>query len=233
MNLPTAVNVLRWLIWDTFCQSLASRIFWLMLAISGIAFVFCASVGVSGGKAPRDPKNPTEFLPRDQAGDPAMAEQHGVNIIEGELTLAFGAVRVPHARDAEDSVHFLQLILSSGVAGTLGILMSLIWTAGFLPSFLEPQSASVLLTKPVPRWLLVLGKFFGMILFVGLHAAVFVGGTWLLLGIRTGVWTQAYLLSIPLLMLQFAFFYSFSMFLAVATRSTIACIIGSVLFWLL
>ena len=34
-------------------------------------------------------------------------------------------------------------------------------------------------------------------------------------------------------MLQFAFFYSFSMFLAVSTRSAIACMVGVVLFWLL
>jgi hypothetical protein len=38
---------------------------------------------------------------------------------------------------------------------------------------------------------------------------------------------------IPLLLLQFAIFYSFSILLAVVTRSTVACVFGSVLFWLL
>ena len=38
---------------------------------------------------------------------------------------------------------------------------------------------------------------------------------------------------IPLLLLQFAIFYSFSVLLAVITRSTVACVFGSVLFWLL
>jgi hypothetical protein len=36
-----------------------------------------------------------------------------------------------------------------------------------------------------------------------------------------------------LLLLQFAVFYSFSMLLAVVSRSTVACVFGSVLFWLL
>jgi hypothetical protein len=40
-------------------------------------------------------------------------------------------------------------------------------------------------------------------------------------------------LCIPLLLLHFAIFYSFSVLLAVITRSTVACVFGSVLFWLL
>ncbi len=233
MNLPAAVNVVRWLIWDTFCQSLASRIFWVMLTVSLVAMVFCFGVGVTGGKIEADPGQKPEFIHKDMVTDREAAEKTGVNFIEGEVTLGFGTVRVPHARGADDSIHFLQLMLSSGVAGTFGMLLTLIWTAGFLPSFLEPNAASVLLTKPVPRWTLLLGKFQGMVAFVGLQATVFVGGTWLVLGFRTGVWNEVYLASIPLLMIEFAFFYSFSVFLAVATRSTIVCIIGSILFWIL
>lgn len=233
MSLPAAINVLRWLVWDTFCQSLASRIFWVMLCVSLIAVFFCLSVGVTGGVVESDPGEKPEYIHKEMVTDVEAAKTSGVNFIEGDLTLGFGMVRVPHARGAEDSIHFLQLTLSSGVAGTIGMLLTLIWTAGFLPSFLEANAASLLLTKPVPRWILVLGKFLGMVAFVGLQAAIFVGGTWLVLGIRTGIWNTVYLLSIPLLMMEFAFFYSFSMLLAVATRSTIVCIIGTILFWLL
>ncbi len=232
MNLSAAMNVLRWLAWDTFRQAIAGRIFWVMLAISAVAILFCSSVGVRGGFVARSPKEVTEFIPRNSA-DPEVIKRSGVTEIEGDLTLAFGAIHVPHARAADDSVHFLQLILSTGVAGTLGLLMTLVWTSGFVPAFLEPQAASVLLTKPTPRWLLLLGKFVGMVAIVGLQAGLFVGGTWLALGIATGVWTEAYLRAVPLLMIQFAFFCSASIFLAVVSRSTFVCIVGSVLFWLL
>jgi hypothetical protein len=53
------------------------------------------------------------------------------------------------------------------------------------------------------------------------------------LGLATGVWNPAYLNCIPLLLLHFAIFFSFSVLLAVLTRSTVACVIGSLLFWLL
>src|SRR5262249_52015854 len=74
------------------------------------------------------------------------------------------------------------------VADWAGLLLALVWTAGFLPSFLEPASVSVLLAKPVPRWLVLAGKVLGVVAFVGVLAVAFVGATWLALALRTGVW---------------------------------------------
>jgi ABC-type transport system involved in multi-copper enzyme maturation permease subunit len=124
------------------------------------------------------------------------------------------------------------LYLVAIVADTAGVLLALLWTAGFLPTFLEPQAATVLLAKPAPRWVVLLGKYLGVVLFVGLFAALFVGGTWTALGARTGVWVGAYWLAVPLLMLNFAVFYAVSAFLAVWTRSTVASAFGVLLFWL-
>src|SRR5262249_23044651 len=126
---------------------------------------------------------------------------------------------------------FLQLLLAGGVADAAGLLLALVWTAGFLPTFLEPASASVLLAKPVPRWSLLAGKYLGVLAFVAFQATVFVGGTWLALAARTGIWDATYLLCIPVLLLHFAIFYSVSALIAVCTRSTVACVLGSVLFW--
>src|SRR5262249_25237106 len=57
--------------------------------------------------------------------------------------------------------------------------------------------------------------------------------TWLALGLRTGVWSPNYLLCIPLVLLHFGIFFSGSALIAVCTRSTVACVFGAVLFWLL
>jgi ABC-type transport system involved in multi-copper enzyme maturation permease subunit len=165
--------------------------------------------------------------------NPARARQEGIETVSGRMTLAFGAVSIPVGRERTDSVHFLELLLAGGIAGTLGILLALVWTAGFVPAFLEPHAASVLLAKPAARWQLLLGKYFGVLTFVGCQVVLFVGLTWLALGLRTTVWDTAYLWCIPLLLLQFAIFYSFSVLLGVLTRSTIACVFGSLLFWLM
>jgi hypothetical protein len=69
--------------------------------------------------------------------------------------------------------------------------------------------------------------------FVAFQRTILVGGTWLALGPRIGVWNPGYLWTIPLLVLHFGIFFSFSILLAVCTRSTIVCVVGSVVFWFL
>ena len=235
MNLPAAILVLRCLIRDTFRQSLASGIFWLMLGVSVLCTLFCLSAGVSDSEILHKPDELTEFLPRHDraAKDAAKVANQGVDVVRGDLTLAFGAIRLPLGRDAEDSVRFLQLILAGGVADALGLLLALVWTAGFLPAFLEPSAASVLLSKPLPRWALLAGKYAGVLAFVGFQSIVFVGATWFALGFRTGIWVPEYWLCVPMLLCHFAIMYSASAFLAVCTRNTVACVFGSLLFWLL
>ena len=52
----------------------------------------------------------------------------------------------------------------------------------------------------MPRWSLLAGKFLGVLAFVALQASLFVGGTWLALGLRTGVWDPTYFLCVPILL---------------------------------
>jgi hypothetical protein len=164
---------------------------------------------------------------------PEDARHEGVETLAGRMTLAFGAVSIPVSRERRDAVHFLELVLAEGIAGTFGLLLALVWTAGFVPSFLEPGAASVLLAKPLPRWQLLLGKYLGVLAFVAVQVSLFVALTWLALGLRTHVWSLTYWWSIPLLLVQFAIFYSFSILVAVVTRSTVACVFGAALFWCL
>ena len=166
------------------------------------------------------------------ANNPEMARHEGVDTVGGRMSLAFGAISFPVARERADSVRFLELVLSAGVTGSAGLLLALVWTAGFLPTFLDPRAASVLLAKPVGRSQLLVGKYLGVLIFVGLQVVLFVVLTWLALGLRTNVWDMAYWWCIPLLVVQFAVLYSFSALLAVTTRSTVACVFGSLLFWL-
>ena len=53
---------------------------------------------------------------------------------------------------------FLELLLAGGIAGTFGLLMALVWTAGFVPTFLEPRGGVGLPRKPIARWQLLLGN---------------------------------------------------------------------------
>jgi len=206
MNARAAASVARWLARDTFRQAWAAGVSQAMLAVSAAAVLVCLTVrleSADGGEAPQ------------------------------RVSLLFGAVDYVTQHGRADAVREVQLVLAGLVADQAGVLLALVWTAGLLPGFLGPDSAAVLLAKPVPRWGLLVGKYLGVVLFVAFQAVVFVAGTWLALGVRTGVWDARYLWAVPVLLAHFAIFYSFSAFLAAWTRSTVACVFGSLVFWIL
>lgn len=235
MNLRAHATVILALIADTLRQSLASRVCWLIAAVSAICIGVSLSVDVGGASTDPPPTDEViEYLPRDTPEQlRAKAASQGIEIVSGELGIGFGALRIPVGRNARDALAFFQLLLAGLIADSAGLLLTLVWTAAFLPAFLEPASVAVLLAKPVPRWYLLAGKYLGTVAFVAGQAVLFVGGTWVALGIRTGWWEGAYLWCIPLLIGHFAIFYSFSVLLAVCGRSTIVCVFGSVVFWLI
>ena len=144
MNVRCNLGFLKHLIQDTFRQAVASGICWMMLVVTAICVVFCLSVDVSGDVALHSDSEPVFFLPQpqdhaivpsagaSQAGrlpletDPALARREGIETINGRMTMEFGAVSFPVSRERSDAVHFLQLILASGIAGTFGLLLTLV-----------------------------------------------------------------------------------------------------------
>lgn len=222
MDAPAVLYALRWLIHDTFRQTLTSRVFWILLGLSLLCIVFCLGVSVEGGAV----RDVNELL------TPHGELIHGAKNAPGKLSLFFGAFTNDFTRTAASEVHFLLSVFASWAGGVAGLLIALVFTAGFIPESLQPSAAAVLLSKPIPRWLFLLGKYLGVVCFVALHVIIFFVGTWLAMGLRTGHWPIGYLLGIPLMIFHFAIIFSFSVMLAVLFRNPTASVIGTVLFWI-
>ena len=206
MTAGNAFTPSRLLILDTFRQAKASGITAMMLVVTAVCGVLCLSVRITNDVSLHAGEDPPLFLPsnlprvEDLKGpispeaksillkDPAVAQRDGPDLIRGEVSLAFGAITFPLARERVDSVRFLETVLGGAIAGTFGLLLALVWTAGFMPTFLETGAIAVLIAKPVKRRTLFLGKYVGVMFFMGCQVALFVGLTWLALGVRTGVW---------------------------------------------
>ncbi len=237
MTLPAVLFVIRGLIADTRAQARAAGLTIGMAAVTAMCVVFCLGVGITG-EAPQLATRPWEaadLIPKAEAQrlkmDPEAVRAEGVDVPGGDLTLFFGMVHVPLQRHSSHTVRLIQIILAGGLADTIGILLALVWTASFLPGFLEPATASVLLAKPAPRWSLLIGKFAGVVVAVVLQAFIFVLLTWLALGIRTGLWDVRYFLAVPVMFVHFVVFLSVSAFIAVWTRSAVACALGTLIVW--
>ena len=233
MNSPTALLMVRWMVSLTFREALASKLFWVTTGFSGLCILLCLSVRVDG-PAPL-PLERGEVRMRLPAEDynrlGAKARAEGLDPASSELSILFGAFRVRYRHYPEDAVRFLQFLLAGFIADTAGVLLALVWTAGFLPTFLEPRNLTVLVSKPVPRWSLLLGKYLGVLGFVAVQATFLVVGTWLALLLRTGVGEPRYLLCVPILLVHFAVFFSVTVLLAVWTRSTVVSLVGVLAFW--
>lgn len=217
---------IRHLVADTFRQSIASRLFMATTAAIFVCVALCASARIEG-KGATTPKGETELFGGD--GKPLS----GPNPKPGHVSLGFGAITLPLFRDAEEEVLFLESALAKWGAGSIGVLLAIVWTGGFLPDFLRPSSVSILLAKPLSRTTLLIGKCVGILIFVSVEAIAFVGGTWIALGLRTGIWNSAYLWAAPLFVLEFGVVFAISALLAVWTRNASAAIFGSIAFWVI
>jgi hypothetical protein len=198
-------TALRWLVRDVFRQARTTGLTATLAACTAAAVLACLTV---------------QYHPAPDADG------------KGTLTTLFGLVTVIAGESHDTAVNFLQFVLAGVVADTVGVLLALVWTAGFLPAALDPAAASVLLAKPVPRGTVLIGKVVGVVVYVAVHATAFVALTAVALGARTGVWSAGYWLCIPLLLGHFTAFFCVSALVAVSTRSTAGCVVGSLVVWL-
>ncbi|MCX6621722.1 MAG: ABC transporter permease subunit [Acidobacteria bacterium] len=79
---------------------------------------------------------------------------------------------------------------------TWGMFLSAFASAGLVPSILEPGRIELLLSKPVWRWQILLGRYVGNVLIIALNTTYVVVGVWLIFGAKTGVWLPGFLWTI-------------------------------------
>jgi ABC-type transport system involved in multi-copper enzyme maturation permease subunit len=130
-------------------------------------------------------------------------------------------------------LYILEDTIIGGLGAWVAILISVIITAFFIPNMLRKGTVDLLLVKPVHRWSLLLYKFVGGLTFIFLNTSVAVGGVWLALGLRSGIWAPSFLLCIFVITGFFAILYSISTLFAVLTRSPIVAILLTCGIWFL
>jgi ABC-type transport system involved in multi-copper enzyme maturation permease subunit len=151
-----------------------------------------------------------------------------------ELSLFFGALPLSFWNQPLGShIIFIEHGLVDWIGATVAILIGLIITGFFIPNMLRKGNIDLLLVKPIRRPMLLTFKFLGGLLFMFINTAFVVLGIWLMVGLRSGIWAPAFLLTIPILTLSFAIPYSVSALAGVLTRSPIVSILASCVVWAL
>lgn len=172
-----------------------------------------AQLRLQRGEEDFDPRNPKEAL----AIKELLVERAKVDA-EGTPPLRRG-------------VEMVLFIFSSG-AFSLSMLLFIAACAGYFPNMLESGGIDMVLSKPLDRLRVYLGKFLGgLVLFTAAVAlaylVVFLG-----LGIRTGVWHGGIFYAMPLQVFSAAVLYAILSTVGVFFRNSTLCLIVGLLFYI-
>jgi len=102
---------------------------------------------------------------------------------------------------------------------TFGMFLAVFASSGLIPSVLEPGRIELLLSKPLSRTHILLGRYAGNVLVVFLNSLFLVLGVWIILGIKTGIWSPVFLVAIATTTFIFAVLLSVVVLIGVLFES--------------
>lgn len=193
------------LIVDCFREALDRKLFWVMAAIS---------VAIAAGMAC------------------ISFDEKGVDILFGAWHLDLDALSTSNPRRHGLIGSVLTQIIADIYIGWVGIIIALVATADVIPGMMRGGAVEVLVSKPLSRPMIFLGKYIGAMVFVTLQVSIFVVLTLMVIGSRWAYWMWPYLWCIPLTVLLFSYIYAFSALFGVITRSAMASLLLAMLAWL-
>ena len=91
-------------------------------------------------------------------------------------------------------VQTLQVGLAMLVA-TVGLFLALMATSTLFPQMLHKGSIDLLLCRPISRWRIATARFAGGVGIMAFNAAYLFLGVWLVLGLKSDIWTRGFPLS--------------------------------------
>lgn len=116
--------------------------------------------------------------------------------------------------------------------GLIATVLALISVCSVFPDFISGGAIDLYLSKPIGRLRLFLTKYVTSLLFVALQVFVFALASFLLIGIKSGAWEFGIFLAVPLVTLFFSYLFCVCVLLGVVTRSPLASLLVTILFWL-
>ena len=117
-----------------------------------------------------------------------------VDVVAGALaTVSIFGNSLP-STNVQNLVQQTQSVIA-GVLYYAGMALAVFASAGLVSAVFEPGRIELLLSKPVSRTHLLLGRFAGNVLVVSANILYLVIGSWIIFGVKTGVWGAGFLLS--------------------------------------
>ena len=143
-----------------------------------------------------------------------------IDVVQGALATMTIFGKTSRAQDLNQSVRGAH----AGIAGLLygfGMLLAILASAGLIPTIFEPGRIELLLSKPVERWHILLGRYLGNLLVIALNIFYPVLSLWIIFGVKTGVWTAGFLWGSLLTLFIFSVYLSVILLIGVLWESAV------------
>jgi hypothetical protein len=157
--------------------------------------------------------------------------ENGLTVLHWELGSFDGVLT---SKLVPPAMLYKQIFVNLGVGTWLSwgaVILALVSTAGLIPDMIASGAIETTLSKPISRTRLLLSKFVGALIFGALQVCVFCIASFLVIGIRGGSWEWAIFLAVPLVVLVNSYLLCVCFLAGLLTRSTIAALIITLLFW--
>lgn len=143
-----------------------------------------------------------------------------IDVVEGAVaTMSLFGQRSGRAADVTKMVTGVYAGIATFLY-TWGMALAVFASAGLIPSVLEPGRIELVLSKPVSRLHILLGRYLGNVLVVAGNTAYLALGVWLILSAKTGVWRYEFLWSIPTTIFIFSVLLAVVVLVGVLFEST-------------
>jgi ABC-type transport system involved in multi-copper enzyme maturation permease subunit len=143
-----------------------------------------------------------------------------IDVVQGAIATMSLFGKTGQAQDMTKMVTNVHAVISNLLYG-FGMLLAILASAGLIPTIFEPGRIELLLSKPVSRTHILMGRYLGNLLVIAANIFYPVIAVWLIFGIKTGVWTPGFLYSSLLTVFMFGVYLSIIVIVGVQWESAV------------
>lgn len=193
---------------DAYRELCAKKLFWITMLLSVLVVLVFAMVGIN---------------------------EKGMKFLVWQLPADFNGVTIT-SETMPPGLLYRTMFASLAVPFWLSwvaVILGLISTAGMIPDLIQGGTIESVLSRPIGRIRLLLTKFVGGLLFMTLQVFVFSLLVFLVIGIRGKSWAPEVFIAVPVVVAMFSYLFAVCVLLGMLTRSTIAALLLTMLFWMI
>ena len=149
-----------------------------------------------------------------------------IDVVEGALATVSLFGWEGRAQEVSQVVRNTYAGVSAFLYG-IGMFLAAFASAGLIPTIFEPGRIELLLSKPVSRAHILIGRYLGNLAVITANVIFLSVGIWVIFGYKTGIWPPEFLFAVGLTIFGFATLLTVILLVAVLSESAVLSTIAT------